>query len=51
MKTVKVVFEDGNSLTTDINGTDEEIRQYYIGQSFEFDENKPMVKAVSVEFL
>jgi hypothetical protein len=56
MKTAKVYFEDGNTLTTSINGTNKEIEAYYIGKSFQFGdtEEKPndyMVKAVKVEFL
>jgi hypothetical protein len=56
MKTAKVHFGDGNTLTTSINGTKKEIEAYYIGKSFQFGdtEEKPhdyMVKAVKVEFL
>jgi hypothetical protein len=56
MKTIKVTFEDGNSLTTQINGTNEDIENYYLGKYFQFGdtEEKPydyMVKAIKVEFL
>jgi hypothetical protein len=51
MKTVRVTFEDGNSLVTQINGSDDEIRAYYLGRRFELDETKPLVAAVAVEFL
>lgn len=56
MRTIRVTFEDGNTITTNINGTDEEIRRYYIGQSFNFGDTQEhpkdkMVKAISVEFL
>ena len=56
MKTVKVYFEDGNSLITSINGTEKEIEAYYLGKSFQFGdtEERPydyMVKATKVEFL
>lgn len=49
---VKVYFEDGDNLTTSINGTVEEVKRYYIGNTF----NRgiaidKMVKAVRVEFL
>jgi len=52
MKTVKVTFSNGDHLTTGINGTEDEIRAYYIGQTFNLGaESDLMVKAVSVEFL
>jgi hypothetical protein len=52
MKTIRVTFEDGNSLVTAINGTHDEIRQYYIGQTFNLGrEDDHLTKAVSVEFL
>jgi hypothetical protein len=56
MKTVKVYFEDGNSLTTSINGTKKEIEKYYIGKSFQFGDTEShpkdkMIKAVKVEHL
>lgn len=56
MRTVKVIFADGNSLVTSINGTDDEIRAYYIGKEFNFGDTEAhpkdkMVKAVYVEFL
>ena len=50
MKSIKVYFTDGNSLITSINGTDEEILAYYIGQSFELIEGKTSV-CNRVEFL
>lgn len=56
MKTVKVYFEDGNTLTTSINGTKKEIEAYYIGKCFQFGDTEEhprdkMVKAIKVEFL
>ena len=40
MKTVKVFFADNDSITTQINGTDEEIRDYYrIGRLFNIGTN------------
>jgi hypothetical protein len=55
-RSIKIHFEDGNTITTSINGTEEKIRQYYEGQAFNFgdrDWGDPdrMVKAVRVEFL
>lgn len=54
--TIRVTFADGNTITTEINGTEEEIRRYYIGQEFQFGDTEEcprdkMVKAVNVEFL
>ena len=52
MKTVRVTFSDGDSLTTSINGTPEEIRAYYIGQTFNLGTVADrLVQAVKVEFL
>lgn len=35
MKTVKVTFTSGEIITTDINGSDESIREYYkVGRMF-----------------
>jgi hypothetical protein len=49
MKTYKVTFEDGNYLTTGFNGTLDDAKAYYVGQGFELDETKPLVKAIKVE--
>lgn len=56
MRAIRVTFEDGNTIVTDINGTDDEIRQYYIGKSFQFGDTHEcpedkLVKATKVEFL
>lgn len=56
MKTAKVYFEDGNTLITSINGTKQQIEEYYIGKSFQFGDTEEhpqdkMIKAVKVEFL
>ncbi len=53
MKTIKVYFDNGDSITTSINGTNQEIEQYYLGNSFNLGRNGDdlMVKAVSVIFL
>lgn len=53
---VRVTFADGNTVTTPINGTKEQIRRYYIGQEFQFGDTDVhpgdlMIKAVDVEFL
>ena len=56
MKTVKVYFEDGNTLVSSINGTKKEVESYYVGKAFQFGDSEEcptdkMVKAVKVEFL
>lgn len=55
-RTVRVDFADGNHLVTDINGTEQEIRDYYAGQFFNFGDTEEhpadrMVEAVRVTFL
>lgn len=53
MRAIKVTFDNGNSIETNINGTNEEIEKYYLGQTFNLG-NGPhdlMAKAVKVEFL
>lgn len=57
MKIAKVTTESGHSWTTEINGTNEEIRAYFMGNLFpvgSFDETKPnegytLEKVASVE--
>lgn len=54
MKTYKVTFADGNQVTTGMNATLEQAKNYYVGRSFQFGDteetpNDYMVKAVSVE--
>jgi len=56
MRTVKVTFADGNTITTRINGTEAEVRRYYLGQVFNFGDTEEhpadnLQRAVSVEFL
>ena len=52
MKSIKVTYADGNVVYTGINGTEEEIKAYYLNaEGFELDERKPLVKAVKVEFI
>jgi hypothetical protein len=48
---IKVFFEDGNTLVTRINVSLDEAKKYYIGHAFTLDEEKPMVKVVRVEQL
>lgn len=52
MKTVKVTFENGDTAITKINGTEEEIKAYFIGKIFNvgiFDDC--LTRAVAVEFI
>lgn len=53
MRTIKVTWEDGDTTITNINGTDEQIRQYYLNQVFNLGRGPDdyLVRAVSVEFL
>lgn len=53
MREIQVHFENGDFLITSINGTNEEILKYYIGQSFNMGTggNDLMTKAVKVDFL
>jgi hypothetical protein len=50
-RSVRVNFSDGNKIETEINGTAQTIRAYYLGQRFTLDEKKPQVEAISVDFL
>ncbi len=55
MRDITVTFEDGNTISTSINGSEETIREYYIGNRFQFGDTEEhptdkMVKAVAVEF-
>ncbi len=52
---IKVTYADGNTVSTWINGTEDEIRSYYIGNFFQFGDtdSRPydyMVMAINVEF-
>lgn len=60
MRLIRVTYDDGDTVTTRINGSEAEIRQHYIGQTFacdgpydlEIDEVSEIYRtAVSVEFL
>ena len=53
MKTVKVIFENGNSFTTRINGTMEEIKEYYaIGTPFNIGSVEDDIQKVAIlEFI
>lgn len=54
MKSIRVTFNDGNTIETNINGSIDEIKSYYIGQWFNFGDNDwgegdKMRKAILVE--
>lgn len=56
MRTIKVIFSNGDSLVTDINGSDEQIKAHYIGRVFNFGDSDTcpsdvLVKAIEVIFL
>lgn len=52
MRTVKVVFKNGDSVTTRINGTDKEIMAYYVGKVFNVGcVEDDLQEAIGVEFL
>ena len=51
MRHIKVSFDDGDYLETDINGTDQDIIDYYIGTDFEVGGDVKKHKAVLVEFM
>ncbi len=53
MKTYKITFEDGNTMTTGFNGTLEAAKSYYVGQKFQFGDTEEnprdlMIKALTV---
>jgi hypothetical protein len=52
-RAIRVTFSDGDSVETSINGTDEEIKRYYLGQQFNVGSGGEdrMVTATAVEFL
>ena len=53
MKEVKVLFSNGDTITTRINGTKEEILQYYkVGKIFNLGcESDNLQRVVKVEFI
>jgi hypothetical protein len=53
MRVIRVTYDNGKQIETNINGADAEIRAYYIGQWFDvgYGETEIMARAVSVEFL
>lgn len=54
MRTIKVTFDDDDYLITSVNGTVDEIEQYYLNRKFYLSdeyENEKMHTAVKIEFL
>lgn len=51
MIAIQIFFSDGSFINTQFNGSLCEAEAYYVGRFFEFDENKPQVKGVSVKLL
>ena len=51
MRTVKVIFKNGDSLTTRINGTIEDIENYYLGNFFNIGAGEDnMQEAIAIGF-
>jgi hypothetical protein len=50
MRAVTVYFSDGDTITTDINGTNEEIAKHYLGQRFEAGSDTEHHTALCVRF-
>ena len=55
-RSIRVHFDDGDTITTSINGTNESITRYYVGQQFNLGQpHDPtadrVVTAIRVEFL
>lgn len=55
MRSIRVLFEDGNHIDTQINGSDQEIINYYENKYFQFGDNQQhpkdkLVKATKVLF-
>ena len=49
---IKVIFEDGDYFFTTINGSEEEIKKYYIGKIFNIGRlTDNMQRCIDVEFL
>jgi hypothetical protein len=52
MRTVKVYFSDGDSFISKINGTTDEIENYFFGKVFNIGSvTDKLVKCVRIEFL
>lgn len=54
MRTITVYYSDGHYHSTNINGTDEEIRAYYVGRVFNVGDGAGgdrMLRALFVDFL
>lgn len=50
MRAIRVIFDDGDVVETSINGTNEQILQYYIGQPFVLQDEKTFHYPVEVQF-
>ena len=51
-RSIKITYSNGHEVFTTINGTNEEIKKYYIGQWFNFGViGDDMQQAVKVDFL
>ena len=50
-RSIKVTFSDAETITTEINGTKQEIKDYYLNQSFVKQDENTFHQGVKVEFL
>ena len=52
MRAIKTTYGNGDTVVTSINGTDDEIKAYFLGQWFNFGvEGDNMQQCVAVDFL
>ena len=52
MLIIRAKFEDGNEIKTEINGTIEKIKNYYINKYFNFGiDSDLMIKCIEVEII
>lgn len=56
MRYIRATFSDGTEIITAINGTDQEIRDYYCGQYFQFGDTDDcpgdkLLECTQLEFL
>ena len=52
MRTIKATFENGDFIITKINGTEEDIKKWYLGNMFNLGVVRDnMQKCIAVEFI
>ena len=50
-RSIIVTMNDGTKIHTDINGTKDEIEEYYVNQEFVKDDETTMMRGIHVEFV